>query len=666
MAAYPDKVGLNTAIVDNTKLDLSHCHITTANFMQIQPIMTKEMVPGETLKVDVETFSRMNPLPVPTFGRANIYNRGFFVPYRTIFRGWTDFITDSVHIPSTNQTKDTGIEGIVPTVRNSSLVQMFYDPYFYVGNNSYYGVERATGGSDADIVVNVDSAHTGTLATSAGTYYFKFTFVGRQILKILESLGYKINWNTEDETQFSALPLLAWTKIYLDWYYPESYHDTLIYNALYNLCNADLGTPFVLNVTDIARICQFIYTCYDSDYFVSAFDLPNSPNANNYSTDFRLVNIDTMSKFLGLGTSYNSVATLIDRGYVGNDSRETSFGTGSTAGSNRIGGADAPFIAPSVPAFTTGTPFGSGSGTQMVPTPISEYLLHGLHAMTDYMKRHQLAGSAAFQRYLARFGKALPVDKLNRSTFLGTQTIPLQIGDVMSTAPGSDPTNNQLGEYAGKGIAYGENGKFEFSTDEYGLFIIVSSINPVTGYYQGIDRNVMHLRKLDFWTPEFDCLGNQPITADELYMSYNGTGVLSGTAIHNQVFGFAPRYAEYKMKLDKVTGNFRIPSLNGDAGASGSTFNGSSSWHLMRKFTDSSFGAVSGMVHSVNFVQSIGDPAQFNRIFDNQSITAPDQFTIIHNFNAVSFSPMKSLYDTYEFEQEGKKVDLQIGGVKKN
>ena len=37
MAAYQDKVLVHDAITDNTKLDLSHVHITSANFQQLSP-----------------------------------------------------------------------------------------------------------------------------------------------------------------------------------------------------------------------------------------------------------------------------------------------------------------------------------------------------------------------------------------------------------------------------------------------------------------------------------------------------------------------------------------------------------------------------------------------------------------------------------------------------
>ena len=585
MAAYQDKVLVNDAITDNTKMDLSFTHITSNGWMQISPIMNKEMVPGEHLKVGVESLVRMNQLPVPTYGRCNLKKSAYFVPYRTIFRGWNDFITDAPHTNSSLNPENVGsILNKVPYVTNANLVKAFLDPKYDGINYDVLGTISAatrdvTSGEVPDIVVV-----TGN--TSAASISLRFTMVGQTILKVVESLGYKIQWNLNDTTEYSALPLLAFAKVYCDWYFPQDYTNTAIYNYLYMLCNADTGVPYGLSKVDVGRILQMAYTCYDSDYFVSAWDHPNSPNTGTYSCDFRLNNYDSVETLSQQGSFTNG------KGFVSNEGRSDI----PTTNAMRL--ADAPFI--------SGLILGKNptGGTTQGATPISEYLLNGLRALTDYMKRHQLAGSASFQRYLARFGKALSSEKLNRSVFLGTDLTPIQIGDVYSTSAPTATGFDGVGEYAGKGIGFGTTKDFEYSTDEYGMFLVLASVVPATGYFQGIDRNVKHLTKLDFWTPEFDALGVQPITADELYMSYNGTSDFgfngSGKTIHNQTFGFTPRYAEYKRMLDKCTGLYRIPSLNGDVD---SDFLGSSSWHLLRTFNDSDFGGVvSGMVHSVDFV----------------------------------------------------------------
>jgi hypothetical protein len=272
------------------------------------------------------------------------------------------------------------------------------------------------------------------------------------------------------------------------------------------------------------------------------------------------------------------------------------------------------------------------------------------------MKRHQLVGARALDRYLARFGVNLASDKLKRSIYIGSAMQGLQFGDVMSTA---DTETSFLGDYAGKGISYG-SGTFEFDTDEYGMLIIVSSIVPTVGYSQGVDRTVMHLSKLDFYTPEFDNLGVQAIESNELYTptklnKFATTAEAANTTLNtfrNQVFGFTPRYSEYKIGRDKLTGDFRCDSINA----------GADSWHMLRNVNPET---LTELLHDVDFVRGT-DAEQYSRIFYNTDADASDKFKIIHNFNVTSFSPMKSLYDTYEFEDKGKKVVEDVNGVKMN
>lgn len=644
MASYLDKAVINSAITDNTKLDLGHQHITTADFMQNNVSYIHELVPGSHIDVNMESFVRLNPLPVPTFGRASLRNRAFFVPFRTIFRGWNDFITDTNHVYSDGKTNS--LIDKVPYVTNAQLVMVFANG---TATEATY-TENSIGYTLADqTALAFDYYYSGQKC--------KLTDKGRQYLKIIEALGYKLSWDTSNVTEYSALPFLALAKIIGDYYYPSQYLSTNEYFALTKYCNYDVSNVPALTSVDIGYILDLSsFVMYDSDYFVSAFDTPNQPIASAHS-DFKIVNIDTINNYR---VATSSLYSEVEKGYVTNNS-------GLATVDNRISG-DAPFITPQISLLTNGSIANSGA------TPISEYLLHGLHALTDYMKRHQLAGSRAMDRYLARFGKALSAEKLNRSIYLGAAVQDIQIGDVMST---SDTSGAQLGAYSGKGMSYG-NGHFEFSTDEYGYFIVLTSIVPAVGYTQGIDRQVMRLSKTQFWTPEFDSLGVQPLTANELYLSQNP--LVAGYSqfnkdLNEQVFGYVPRYADYKVSHDQLTGNFRVPSING-TNPSVIAFNAADSWHLNRVFDDGDFGydnqgvwTLSSplVVHSLNFLRG-RDRSQYKRIFyaNPDIVDSPDNFTIIHNFEIAENAPMKALYDSYEFEDKGDKVTLDANGVKLN
>ena len=645
MASYLDKVQVNTAVTDNTKLDLGHQHISTADFMQLNVATIMELVPGSKIDVKMESFARLNPLPVPTFGRASMRNRAFFVPFRTIYRGWNDFITDSVHVASDGYSVQNAgsLLSSVPTVAMYELTEAFLG---YQGSDVNDGAGMVYQVSGGQGTTNWDCTQT----INGTTYYYCYTVKGRQCLKLLESLGYKLDWTASKEVVLSAMPLLALAKVFVDWYYPQQYANRLEYDILLALCNYDVKSgPLQLTASQVNTILSLCaYVQYDSDLFVSAWDQPNEPNAGNYS-DFKLVNIDTIGQVYGSGSS---VYNITQQNGVSNRSGGA-INTGDAI--ERYGSMDAPFITGYLGAGT--------SGNTLVTGGISEYLLHSLHALTDYMKRHQLAGSRAFDRYLARFGKALPAEKMNRCVYLGAAVQDIQIGDVMSTADTVNTGGSQLSAFAGKGISYG-NGHFDYSTDEFGYFIVLSSIVPATGYFQGIDPLTQRISKLQFFTPEFDSLGSQPIEAANLYIP-QVPGTMNSGNPYSQIFGFVPRYADYKAPtcMDRLTGNFRIPSLNG-----GAFVNAGNSWHLMRTFSSQTDFSQdwANVVHSPQFISGGADFSQYKRLFYDDAADSPDNFTVIHNFEIAEYAPMKALYDSYEFEDKGKKVTLDTNGVKMN
>ena len=289
----------------------------------------------------------------------------------------------------------------------------------------------------------------------------------------------------------------------------------------------------------------------------------------------------------------------------------------------------------------TGTP-------AIVGSSITQFTVDVLKSLTDYMKRHQIVGARALDRYLSRFGIQLSAEKLNRSIYIGSTAEDIQFGDVMST---SNTDTGRVGDYAGKGLGYGTS-DFECDTDEYGIFLVISSIIPRTGYFQGVNRNVMHVTRTDFWTPEFDNLGTQAISKHEVFVPYDTTVDGYTATSYNELFGFTPRYAEYKVGRDILSGDFRCGSIN----------NGAESWHTMRVLDYENYEDV---VHSRDFVSGT-DADQYSRIFYNVDADSSDKFNVIYHFNVTSLAPMKPLFDTYDFEDKGKDVIMDVNGVKMN
>lgn len=612
--AFPKAISMPTAIEGRSKLDLSCKHITTSDWLQFNVSKYIKMVPGQSIDVRHIPFQRLQPLPVPTFGRGRFVHRAYFVPFRTVWTAWDDFYNG---VPHAYDGGEYSIPSFSPLFYSSELVKMFTDP----------DAEFARVVQDEEYDFEVQSIPPSGVLSDSIYYKYKFTPLGRFAYKLLRSLGYSVTFLDDSsaptplkyiETK-DALKLLCVAKVYCDHYFPQQYANTedAIWLNSYFVNNDDLWTDpgsGALDHKSLARIFRCLYRLpYGSDYFTSAWDNPISPNNG----------LDPKLEFRDI----------------------TSVMAGNEPYGNYISNGNSP------------TPVISEDGVPESTTlGITKYALTALNKMTDYVKRMQLVGSRVIDRFFARFGIKLSNEVLKRSVKIAEYYENIAFADVTSMASTDTAT---LGDYAGKGISGRDSnnpGAFQYSATEHGILVIISINVPEISYYQGEHRDSHHHSRLDFWNPEFDSLGVQALALSELYTPINGREITNAYATNpdefvDKIFGFTPRYAEYKIPYDQITGDYILRSKGV----------GVDSWFLARDVSHFLDGDIDKS-HSLDFVMS-DDKEQFNRIFNNVSNDA-DHFNVVHYFQITSSFPGKSLFDTYEFENEDKsqKVVVNING----
>ena len=69
------------------KFDLSSRHIGTTNFGELKPIYCESVIPSDRFSLDVQSFTRLDPMPAPSMAEMFVHTRCFFVPYNTILHG---------------------------------------------------------------------------------------------------------------------------------------------------------------------------------------------------------------------------------------------------------------------------------------------------------------------------------------------------------------------------------------------------------------------------------------------------------------------------------------------------------------------------------------------------------------------------------------------------
>lgn len=587
MSKIDSNVNVSTAVRQRSKKRYEQDHVTTQCFMRPVPVFAREKPASRKIFVNHENFTRLEPMPVPTFGRAMVYNRSFFVPFRTVWRDWDRFITQS---PAPDAKQGYMVMPNTPFFLNKELVNLCLESRL----------------SSAGTSSNYDFA----VKTASNTYtYHRWTADGSYFYKVMLSLGYSINFDLNDLSPQSALPFLCFCKVILDWYYPSQYAYSNVFSDVEYFFEADgLWENSILNSAarlqlfanffDVACFCS-----YETDYFASAWDNPVSPNSANFEGTFSLSDVSIPS-------SANTVSN------TGNVDR---------------------------------TPIIYSDDSN-----ISQYLLDTLKSLTDYTKRHQLVGVRAVDRYLAEYGISLSSEILKRSIYTGYYSYPIQFGDVFSHSDtvGQGDGGDRLGEYAGKGQGYGGKVLGYDDPNEFGFFIVMNSIIPQVGFFQGQVRDTMHFTPLDFWHADFDKQGVQAIAQREVYVAddISQHGGMVPSIVNQNIFGYIPRYAEYHCGFDRVTGIFREKSRN----------LGLSSYYLQRIVPDTVNDVID---HSIGYAVG-SDYQNYNRIFYTNE--GWDFFTSIHHFEVSYSDEMLPLWEDYDFEDHAKSVKMNVGGSSVN
>ena len=560
----PTKAKANIASVKPNKFDLSCKHITTTDFGLLRPVFSRMMVPADKFEVEVNTFHRLDPMIAPNNSDMDVHTRAFFVPYRCICNNFNEFIANT---PGVN--KDGKFSTVtIPTFSANSLLSALSD--------SSLGKISTTSG---DIIYRK--------SVSDGWKRLKLTTRGRAFYSLLLSLGYNFRFDTFtdgdlDKRLYSALPLLAYIKVWLDWYVPSRFYFTdSTVSALQALVtpNNQLRSLYSNSLLSISKaLCVF----FTEDYFSNCLSQPFGDN---------------------MPTVRPSVSSTVFEGSPVTASVD-----------NLKNGA-------------TITTSDDGSITQFNALSIKS-----LGAIQAMLNRNAIVNQKLKDYIKITYGLEPNLDTFNMSHYLGSSIDQLLVGDVMSNADtlNSDGTSGALlGQYAGKGLG-SSNGKFTCHSTEFGLFIVLQDICPRPFYYQGVHTEQTAIDRYDFFDPTFDGVITEAVPYSRLDNTCRSDKLLS--PLSDSIFGYMPSYSDYKVGYDILSGNFRMDSIN----------NGLDSWYLAREF---GFVEKTEHI-SLEFCDaSILNPTnRFATLFytDNSS---SDHIYQVHNIRCTAYRRMRSLIE---------------------
>ena len=174
-------------------------------------------------------------------------------------------------------------------------------------------------------------------------------------------------------------------------------------------------------------------------------------------------------------------------------------------------------------------------------------------ALQKFYEISARAGSRYKETIMGHFHVTSSDARLQRPEYLGGGVSTINISEIPQTS--ATGSASPQGNLAGKGFGIGRSNRSSFFAEEHGYLIGILSIIPDAIYFQGVNKSWTRLNQEDYYWPSFAHLGEQPILKSELYCPTDSN-------TFSQLFGYAPRYAEYKYAPSTIHGLFRTQLAN--------------------------------------------------------------------------------------------------------
>lgn len=127
--------------------DLSFKKNFTAKAGELLPVMVKEVLPGDSFRINLSSFTRTQPINTAAFARIREYYDFYFVPYDLLWNKANTVLTQMYdnpqHSVSMNPTDNFVLSGTMPSITASGLAKYLVNVNSSGEDLNYFGYNRA-------------------------------------------------------------------------------------------------------------------------------------------------------------------------------------------------------------------------------------------------------------------------------------------------------------------------------------------------------------------------------------------------------------------------------------------------------------------------------------------------------------------------------------------
>lgn len=521
-----------------SKFNLSHNASLTGDMGQLIPFMVLDCIPNDSFNIRLQSFVRAQPMLAPLMHMVNLYTQYWFVPYRILWDNWTDFITGGL----------SGSDApTFPTVKVKPEPSSLGD---------YFGLPIKNNGTNEN--PNYQEFEVSALPFRAYAEIWNTRYRDEDLQNEV-GISYS---DGEDTITNTKLLQPSWAKDYFTTARPFTQRGSQISVPVKNIGVVSGFYKFKNNVLTTTLTPPAETGGASFGIFIKPEFFVNKPDGiftftftfENYVKGSDLYSNESAFVYLICNFEYPNGSAVIKMNFSP--------------------------VAVSGPAVG-GTFNFSYDPNDTLPSLVVETNSYVVDSLDSSVNIRDLRLSSALQRYQERsleygnryeefiqreFGIKPRDARIQRPEYLGGGKSVLQISEVLQTAEGA---NTGVGTMRGHGVSAFSSRGIRFRCPEHGVIIGILSIRPNSVYTQGLNRFWRKFSKLDYFVPELANIGMQEVFSSEVFA--NGSN-------YNKIFGYSPRYAEYRSQPNRISGEFRTildywnlarkfdaePSLNSD------------------------------------------------------------------------------------------------------
>lgn len=448
--------------------DLSFKKNFTAKAGELLPVMVKEVLPGDTFKINLKAFTRTQPVNTAAFARIKEYYDFFFVPYDLLWNKSNTVLTQMYdnpqHAVSIDPTRNFVLSGEMPYMTSEAI-----------------------------------ASYINALSTASALANYKSNYFGydrsKSSVKLLEYLGYgnyesflADDWTTAPlmaNVNQNVFGLLAYQKIYSDFYRdsqwervsPSTFNVDYLDGSSMNLDNT-YSTEFYQNY----NFFDLRYCNWQKDLFHGVLPHQQYGETAVASITPNVTGKLTLSNFSTVGTSPTTAS--------------------GTATKN-------------LPAFDT-------------VGDLSILVLRQAEFLQKWKEITQ-SGNKDYKDQLEKhWGVSVGDGFSELCTYLGGVSSSIDINEVINT----NITGSAAADIAGKGVGVANGEINFNSNGRYGLIMCIYHCLPLLDYTTDmLDPAFLKVNSTDYAIPEFDRVGMQSMPLLQLMNPLRSMANASGLVL---------------------------------------------------------------------------------------------------------------------------------------